>query len=592
MNKRLLYPQNNGDRRDIFFVQEDRSYLQKHSSGYHPKIQKYIEDAKPMPGLIQVLLTALGAGEFWGANVNQDFFPQKALEHEGDNYGYQTFLTNANYFNHHINKDPALAKGKVLETVWNDGAKRVELIVGINPELDPDAARQIDANEQLTFSMGAKLPFDTCSVCANNARTRAEYCDHLRYQLGQIDPGSGRFVFAYNHHPKFFDISRVLIPADKTAYMWEKIASAGGLAKMGSAELADIPAGLLSDPKYIDEWIYHKKQAARAKGITSVASVNKKAEIRKEIPATMDVEATKKLNKAFVLAKQALDASSPDIPASSFKGHSLAEILSTMLYLGMTPKPSEAKSLWETFVGEDGQFHSASCGPENVSQTLAVKLAPWVPHRSFASPILAHRMIALKKTAGHAKTAQSTDVGAGLAIGAATALAAILGGSSTGLMRFVSNHPFMTAILLGAGLKAMRTAGGPSSSMTSGNFTVADPTRGFYNNDWQRRFIDMQSRPVTVIKTGAALKYDALLTPVSVAIMCADIPESYSAATDLTKEASTDVLSYLKNITPYSDELLKQAEMQGLNPTLDNPEILEMFPELCDLVVVKKALKL
>ncbi len=587
MDKLLLYPQNNGDRRDIFFVKEDRHYLQKHASGYHPVVQKYINEAKPMPGLIQVLLTALGAGEFWGANVNSDFFPQKSLEHEGADYGYQTFLTNANYFTHHVNKDPALAKGKVLLSVWNDGAKRVELIVGINPELDPDAGRQIDSGEPLTFSMGAKLPFDTCSVCGNNARTRAEYCDHLKYQLGQIDSGSGRLVFAYNHFPKFFDISRVLIPADKTAFMWTKVAGAAPLMKLGSAELAQTPAGLWTDPKYIEERAYQNKHAS---SMTSTASVAKSAEIKKQIPVEMDVEATKRLNKAFVLAKQALDASAPDIPQETFAGHTLGEILSTMLYLGMVPKGSEAAGLWNTFVGEGGKVSMASCGPENFSVDLAEKLAPFIEKRSFVAPILVNRMLALETPA--LKKEAMSDTGAGLAAGAAAALTAILSGSSSGIMKFVSNHPFIAAILLGTGIKMMRTAGGPGSKLTSGNFTVADPTRGFYNNDWQRRFIDLQSRPVAVIKTGAALNYDAFLTPASVAIMFADLADSGMAATGFIKEASADTLSYIKEITPYCSDLLKQAQMQGMSSNLEDPELIYRFPEVTDMVIVKKALQL
>ena len=116
-----------------------------------------------------------------------------------------------------MNKDPALAKGKVLEAVWNDKAKRVELVVGIDPALDSDAANMLDNGEELCFSMGARLPYDVCTECGNKAKTRAEYCDHLRYQMNQIDPKSGRLIGAINPFPKFFDISRVLIPADKTA---------------------------------------------------------------------------------------------------------------------------------------------------------------------------------------------------------------------------------------------------------------------------------------------------------------------------------------------------------------------------------------
>src|SRR5574343_289284 len=95
MDKRLLSFNNTGKDREIFFVKEDRLWLSKHASGYHPSVQKYISQAKPVDNLIQVLITALGGWPFWPQNVNGDRFPVEALEHEGSDYGYQTFLTNA-----------------------------------------------------------------------------------------------------------------------------------------------------------------------------------------------------------------------------------------------------------------------------------------------------------------------------------------------------------------------------------------------------------------------------------------------------------------------------------------------------------------
>lgn len=48
-------------------------------------------------------------------------------------------------------------------------------------------------------------------------------CEHLRSMLNYIFP-DGRKVFAYNYFPRFFDISIVTVPADRSAYSLKKVA--------------------------------------------------------------------------------------------------------------------------------------------------------------------------------------------------------------------------------------------------------------------------------------------------------------------------------------------------------------------------------
>jgi hypothetical protein len=507
MDKRLLYPQNNSKARDIFFVKEDRPYLQKHASGYHSEVQAYIEKAKPMEGLIQVLLTALGAFPFWPQNVNGDRFLEKALSHSGEDYGYKTFLSNANYFTHHVNKDPALAKGKVLLSVWNEKAKRAELVVGINPALDPDAATEIDAGRPLAFSMGAKLPYDVCSICANKAKTRAEYCDHLRYQMNQIHAETGALIGALNPLPKFFDISRVLIPADKTAYMWEKIASAADpMSKLSSAFLAELPPGKLADIDFLTKaasaieqegYVAREKKAAL---MSKRANIAKKAEIRKQIPALAHPEFTERLQKSVSLTKRALDAAAPSIDMFELQKYGLAKILMTMLTLGMVPKENEAADLVRLFAPDVKLEPKLS----DFSLALAHKLMPMMPERSFLKPYLVRRVVVLaSKPDEVVKTAAPKE---GFNPGLAAALLAAVGTllyNKPGIGRLITEHPILSVALGAFAIRSMRLSGGPPSAATFGQVSLADPTRGFYNTDWQRRFAEMQARPVTVIKTGS-----------------------------------------------------------------------------------------
>lgn len=572
MEKRLVYPQyNQKGQRDVYNVTEDRNWLRKTSSGYHPQIQAYIDKAKPMPSLIQVLLTALGAHEFWGQNVNGDRFYEQALKNPGSDYGYKTFLTNANYFTHHVNKDPSLAKGKVLETVWNDQAKRVELIVGINPALDPDAASMLDNGESLCFSMGARLPYDVCTVCANKARTRAEYCDHLKYQMNQIDPASGMLVGAVNPFPKFFDISRVLIPADKTAYMWEKIAHAANhpFSKVSSAQLAEIP---------VSKW-----EEANAVSIRKTASVQKSAEIKKIIPAIGTSVAVEKLKQALSQVKHALDASSTNIPKEVFSaGPTYSQCLNSMAFLGMSPTVLERKTLVDIFTGKDGVLPPVQNKYQDINLKLIITLAPYAPERSFYRPVLLRRLegAPLSKQAANvaADAARgAVDAGRGIAAGVMTALGSIFGvtgnlaraseGSAhkipEGLAGLIAKHPVLAGVLAAIVYNKISPPKA-SKPVVTGNFTVADPTRGFYNNDWQRRFIEMQNRPAAVIKTGAANEIENLVSPLTYLLLTSDLEKTAEQQRSWNIIAQ-DFIDDLKSKD--SDNLIKSAQRAGIaNP--------------------------
>jgi intein/homing endonuclease len=124
---------------------------------------------------------------------------------------------------HNCNKDPEKRVGKVVKSFWNDTMHRVELLIDLDNEKAPDLAARIAAGEFPPVSMGTKVSWDVCSVCGNRAPTRAQYCDHLRFQMRGVI--NGVKVAALNPSPKFFDISWVVRPADPTAYMMKKVAN-------------------------------------------------------------------------------------------------------------------------------------------------------------------------------------------------------------------------------------------------------------------------------------------------------------------------------------------------------------------------------
>jgi len=208
------------------------------------------EQLKPRQDGRYVLLNALGACETWGHNRNGDAFPEwslKAMDPPSDiaryindrvrkkypnivippkeAYGEHTFPRYAHVYKFHENKDPAKSIGDVIASAYNDKMKRVELIVFVRTKHAPDVVKMIDDGTPVPWSMGAKLPYDRCSICGNPAKQRADYCDHLKNWLGRMLP-DGRRVYAYNDFPRFFDISRVLTPADRSAWSIRKVASA------------------------------------------------------------------------------------------------------------------------------------------------------------------------------------------------------------------------------------------------------------------------------------------------------------------------------------------------------------------------------
>jgi hypothetical protein len=264
-----------------------------------PEVARYIASLKPSKNSQYVLVNAMGASEYWGANVNGDAFTEECLIHKPDDwtgnplldkikakewaYGFPTFY-NAHPFAHHRNKDAKRAFGEVELAAWHPRMKRVELVVRV----DADKCHQfggtgvwdkLHAGQFVDVSMGTRVPFDTSSITLDwetyrkaqatfdskkhrspgdavlefhkdlikrvghgirgVSITRNDYDEFTRKNLNRILP-DGRKVFVFNDYPRFFDISFVFIGADKTAKVMMKIAGEGkSYFFMGGAELAE-----------------------------------------------------------------------------------------------------------------------------------------------------------------------------------------------------------------------------------------------------------------------------------------------------------------------------------------------------------------
>ena len=395
MDKLLLFPGRTDKGIFTYVIDAEKNYLEKTASEYHPTIASYINNAKPIKGKTQVLITALGAGEYWGNNVNGDFFPEVALAHEGDDFGYKTFEKYARVYRHHINRPESEAYGEVLLSVYNPTYHRVELIVTFNHSNAYDLAERIERGESVDFSMGCKVPYDICNICGNRAPTRAQYCEHLRYNMGRFIPALGKVAYAINTRPKFFDISVVLIGADRIAKSLKKVASPnyGNLPILSSAYLAE-------------------KMAAR----------KKEAEMTKEVPAK---EPPASQDSLKTLARSIAEVKSMEEPLprkvlDDLAEHPLPKVMSTMIMMGILPKPQEFQRIYLIRSGNreladklddrnmtfdpmsvkdpsESSYNEIGLGHHNFDDLLMNKLLPFMSGRSYAAPHLGNRIVIMIK---------------------------------------------------------------------------------------------------------------------------------------------------------------------------------------------------
>lgn len=353
---------------------------------------RVMADLRERPEGVYVLLTALGAYEYWGSNRNGDAFPEWSLRgdpppadvvahleseqfrrHYGPytpplgRYGHQTFVTDAKGYILHANTDPTRAVGDVVASAYNEHMHRVELVLFLYEARDPEGVRMIRAGEPTPFSMGAKLPFDVCSICFKPARNRSQYCEHTSKQLNQI-LADGRKVFTFNWFPRFFDISRVRRPADRSAWALRKVAACGG-------ELAHAPTRLVP----------HEVSFTKVAGL-----FGKTGTMTKETPATdakplgsapIDPDLLSLL-RAQVRADD--DGEELDDPALTDAGrqHGLGAVLAALALAGIVLRPPELTRLRDATGDKIPERLDAS----RVPHRLLVLIRRHVPRRSLTEP--------------------------------------------------------------------------------------------------------------------------------------------------------------------------------------------------------------
>ena len=152
-----------------------------------------------------------------GANDNGDFFSHEELLRS-----YKSFIGKA-VFVDHDNENVEKARGIILDAVYNDKGKFVELLKAIDKKAYPELARAIEMSYVNSTSMGCRCGYSLCSICMNKSYTEEDFCDHIKQYKGSTY--NGLPVWEDNRECLFIEDSVVSQPADPEAKVLEKIAS-------------------------------------------------------------------------------------------------------------------------------------------------------------------------------------------------------------------------------------------------------------------------------------------------------------------------------------------------------------------------------
>lgn len=385
------------------FTSADAVFEKTASASLLPEVVRYIDTLRPRQDAQYVLVNAMGAGEYFGSNVNGDYFSEASLIHRPDEwtgnplldkirskdwaYGYPTFYF-AHPYAHHRNKDASRAFGEVELAAWNDRMKRVELVTRVDKDKCAQYGGQgvwdkLSAGQFPDVSMGCKVPYDTCSICLDWKRyrdaqgtfdpkkhkspgeavlavhkktpirgvsiTRADYCDHAKKSMNKILP-DGRKVFVYNDYPKFFDISFVFIGADKTAKTMMKIASESS----GQSAFWDMgPSAEMAEKLGYAEGQPLQKTAEAIEDEVFDLAFGKRAAVKKKSEIIKDIVPSQFAGKAV----PALTAVEPDLPRDLLDVLSKAPLessLSTSGALGIVLRPREFQRVVLVHLGHGG----------------------------------------------------------------------------------------------------------------------------------------------------------------------------------------------------------------------------------------------
>jgi hypothetical protein len=301
----------------------------------------FFKTITPVPGHSFVYVLAVSAWERYGENRNGDGFPEFPYKEDHSPPGimpadvltqhYKSFEKYGKNYRHHQNSDPKKAIGNVVKAFWNPAMHRVELLVDLENDKAPDLAERMGAGEFPPVSMGTKVPYDVCSVCLNRAPTRAQYCNHLKFQMREIV--DGKKVAALNPRPRFFDISWVFRGADPNAVMMKKVAN-----ELPYELISGLEAG-----EYLDEMSSNKLAAHKLAVIDKIVQ-GLPIDAKTEGIDPNELETLRQM-RDIILEAGSRAPVIPDDTLDILSGFPLKNVLSTSAASGMTLSTPEFMKL-------------------------------------------------------------------------------------------------------------------------------------------------------------------------------------------------------------------------------------------------------
>lgn len=315
------------------------------------RVKDYVKTLlKPQEGKFYLHINAMGAGEYYGANRNADYFPEEQLKQF-----HKTFEESGHVFRHHVNKDPAKSMGKVIYSIYNERMHRVELVAEVDRVLGADIYDRIQRGDFPQTSMACKTPWDVCSICGNKAHTRQEYCIHLTSQLNKQMP-DGRKVMAMNVAPlRFFDISIVIKPADVTSSVLQKVANYGPA----------VSSALLAEEEGFFETLEKKADRIKQATLRKLSELTKKIEGGQVLTAGKSFE---EIAKRLVEPKDDLLSILSKVP--------LEESLNALAELGISPSIAFLATLIARQKGFNADAHFGKVVEDFVLSVDPSKLPP------------------------------------------------------------------------------------------------------------------------------------------------------------------------------------------------------------------------
>lgn len=178
-------------------------------------IASFLESFRPDPQYTYLHVIAMGAGEYYGCNVNADYFPEKELIAK-----HHTFVEQAKVFREHDNKPYSPSYGKVAFSWYNPTMHRVELILAIDKLKGEEFIRRQEAGEQLEVSMGC-FPVGTLVTMADGSQKAIETVatgEFVRTHTGSIHKVETCMTYPYTgklYTLKFDGLNRELTATEE-----------------------------------------------------------------------------------------------------------------------------------------------------------------------------------------------------------------------------------------------------------------------------------------------------------------------------------------------------------------------------------------